>query len=158
MNTQSFATALILAITLSSSVTAQAHQPTTAQVIDRFNQAFERHDPSLLDGLVAEDCVMESVEPAPDGTRIVGGAANLKFWQNLVSNKDGAFAVEDVAVFGDSANIRWRYHFGPGLSQSVRGVTLVRVRSGQIVEALGYSKTGDGGVATAVHNAGSESR
>jgi ketosteroid isomerase-like protein len=171
------AAALILAIVLSTSVTAQAQQPTTgnqpsrievdamntqssrtSEVIDRFNQAFMRHDGSLLEDLIAEDCVMESVEPAPDGTRVVGRAANLRFWQNLANNRDGAFAVEDVVVFGDRANIRWRYRFGPGLSQSVRGVTLMRLRDGLIVEALAYAKTGDASVGTAVRDAsGSES-
>ncbi len=148
-------TALILATVLSISVSAQAQtQPSrTSDVIARFNQAFERHDASLLEDLIAEDCVMESVEPAPDGTRVVGRAANLAFWRNLANNKDGEFAVEDVVVFGDRANIRWRYRFGPGLSQSVRGVTLMRLRDGLIVEALGYAKTGDASVGTAVRNA-----
>jgi len=86
----------------------------------------------------------------------VGRAANLAFWRNLANNKDGAFAVEDVVVFGDRANIRWRYSFGPGLSQSVRGVTLMRLRDGLIVEALGYAKTGDASVGTAVRNASSK--
>jgi hypothetical protein len=147
------AAAVIPALALSASQPAR-----NAEVIDRFNQAFQRHDPSLLEGLIAEDCVMESVEPAPDGTRIVGRADNLKFWRNLAANKDGAFSVEDVALFGDRANIRWRYRFGPGLSQSVRGVTLIRLRDGLIVEALGYAKTGDASVGTAVREAsGTES-
>lgn len=118
------APALILAIALSTSVPSQAQQPTTAemslqsartsQVIQRFNQAFEQHDATLLENMIAEDCVMESVDPAPDGTRVVGRDANLKFWRNLATNKDGKFVVEDVAVFGERADIRWRYHFGPG--------------------------------------------
>jgi ketosteroid isomerase-like protein len=170
------AAALILAIVLSTSV--QAQQPTTgnqashtgvdamnqrpsrtSEVIERFNQAFQRHDGSLLEDLIAEDCVMESVEPAPDGTRVVGRAANLRFWQNLANNRDGAFAVEDVVVFGDRANIRWRYRFGPGFTQSVRGVTLMHLRDGLIVEALAYAKSGDASVGEAVRNAsGSEPR
>ena len=150
-------TALILAALLAVAVSAQAQtQPSrTSEVIARFNQAFERHDASLLENLIAEDCVMESVEPAPEGTRVVGRAANLAFWRNLANNKDGAFAVEDVVVFGDRANIRWRYRFGPGLSQSVRGVTLMRLRDGLIVEALAYAKTGDASVGAAVRNASS---
>jgi hypothetical protein len=77
----------------------------------------------------------------------------------MANNRDGAFAVEDVVVFGDRANIRWRYHFGPGLSQSVRGVTLMHLRDGLIVEALAYAKSGDAAVGAAVRNAsGSESR
>jgi hypothetical protein len=50
------------------------------------------------------------------------------------------------------AIIRWRYRFGPELSQSVRGVTVMRLRDGLIVEALGYAKSGDPSVAAAVRN------
>jgi ketosteroid isomerase-like protein len=126
---------------------------TTSEVIDQFNRAFVQHDGSLLTDLVAEECVMESVEPAPDGTRYVGRNACLTFWQNLANCRDGAFTPEDVVTSGDHATIRWRYRFGPGLSQSVRGVTLMRARDGMIVEALGYAKTGDASVATAVRSA-----
>lgn len=152
------ATALLLTTLISVplvSARAQTQPSSTSDVIARFNQAFEQHDASLLENLIAEDCVMESIEPAPDGTRVVGRAANLAFWRNLANNKDGAFAVEDVVAFGDRANIRWRYRFGPELSQSVRGVTLVRLRDGLIVEALAYAKTGDASVSTAVRDASS---
>jgi ketosteroid isomerase-like protein len=125
----------------------------TSDVIHRFNRAFVQHDGSLLDDLVAQDCVMESVEPAPDGTRYVGRDACLTFWRNLADNRDGAFAAEDIVVMDDRAIIRWRYRFGSGLSQSVRGVNVIRLRDGQIVEALGYVKSGDASVATAVRNA-----
>jgi hypothetical protein len=128
----------------------------TANVLHRFHEAFLRHDPSLLKDLVAEDCVMESVEPAPDGTRYVGRNACLTFWQNLANNKDSAFEREDIAAFADRGIIRWRYRFGPGLSQSVRGVTVMTVIEGRIAEALGYVKTGDAPVASAVRDAASE--
>jgi ketosteroid isomerase-like protein len=124
-------------------------------VIHQFNAAFVRHEASLLDGLIAEDCVMESVEPAPDGTRLVGRAACLTFWKNLANNRDGAFTDEDILVFGDNAIIRWRYQFGPGLAKHVRGVNVMRLRDGLIVEALGYVKTGEPAVASAVRDAAS---
>jgi ketosteroid isomerase-like protein len=159
---------LILATALSTALPSHAQQPTTgpqstqtsrtAEVIDRFNEAFVQHDGSLLEGLIADDCVMESVEAATENSRVVGRVANLKLWQNLANNKDGAFAVEDVVVFGDRANILWRYRSGPGLSQSVRGVTLVRLRDGLIVEALGYAKSGNSTVGAAVRNAQGDSK
>jgi ketosteroid isomerase-like protein len=125
----------------------------TLQIIQQFNQAFLQHNASLLDGLIADDCVMESVEPAPDGTRYVGRTACLEFWQKLANNRDGAFSNEDIVAIGDRAIIRWRYRFGPGLSKSVRGVNVMHVRDGLIVEALGYVKSGDASVATAVRSA-----
>jgi hypothetical protein len=92
---------------------------------------------------------MESVEPAPDGTRYVGRKACLEFWQKLADNRDGAFSDEEIVAIGEHAIIRWRYRFGPRLSKSVRGVNVMRVRDGLIVEALGYVKSGDASVVTA---------
>ena len=50
------------------------------------------------------------------------------------------FDLEEVCVAGDRAIIRWRYWWGEGESNSVRGVNLMRVRDGLIVEAMGYVK------------------
>lgn len=79
----------------------QAQSSATLQIMHKFNRAFVEHDGTLLENMIAEDCVMES-----------------------------------------HAIIRWRYRFGPELSQSVRGVNVMRVRDGLIVEALGYAKSG----------------
>lgn len=125
----------------------------TMHTLERFNQAFVQYEPALLDGLVAEDCVMESVEPAPDGTRHEGRESCLAFWRKLAANRDGAFTEERIVAGGEHGAILWRYRFGPGLAQSVRGVTVMRVRDGRIAEAHGYVKSGDAPAATAVRAA-----
>ncbi|MGH2615202.1 MAG: nuclear transport factor 2 family protein [Thermomicrobiales bacterium] len=112
----------------------------TAEIIQRFNNAFLQHDPELLTGLVADDCVMESIQPAPNGTRYEGRDACLAFWHALAADQNTGFDLEDVVVAGDRAVIRWRFRFGEGEESSVRGVNLMHVRNGQIVEALGYAK------------------
>ena len=72
-------------------------------------------------------------------------SARLFFWpsaaglQALAADPISYFEVEDTAAMGDRAVIRWRFNFGDG--GSVRGVNLMRVRDGRIVEALGYSKS-----------------
>jgi ketosteroid isomerase-like protein len=111
----------------------------TAEVIRRFNQAFEEHDPTIFHDLIAPDCVMESIQPAPDGTRYEGYDVNLAFWQAIAADRVNRFEVEDTVIMGDRANIRWRFRFGNG--DSVRGVSLIRVHDGRIVEALAYAKT-----------------
>lgn len=116
---------------------------TTTEVVSRFNQAFGDHDASLLADLVGEGCVMEAIQPAPDGARTVGREASLAFWSDLANDRSTLFEHEEVIITGDRATILWRYRYGPTPSESVRGVTLIRVRDGVIVEALGYSKTGD---------------
>lgn len=111
----------------------------TSEVIHRFNQAFLDHDPAIFDDLIASDCVMESIQPAPNGTRYEGYDSNLAFWQAMAADRVNTFEVEETFVMGDRANVRWRFHFGDG--GSVRGVSLLRVRDGKIVEALAYAKS-----------------
>jgi ketosteroid isomerase-like protein len=113
----------------------------TTDVVNRFIDAFRKKDASAIPGLVAEDCVMEAMQPAPNGERVEGYDANVRFWQAMVSDPVGTFEVEDVVVFGDQAINRWRYRFGEGDGNSVRGVTLIKVRGNKIVEALAYAKT-----------------
>lgn len=120
----------------------------TAEVIRRFNEAFTSHDPSGLTDLVADDCVMVSVQPAPDGTRYEGREECLKFWADLAADPNTDFTPHDVFVAGDRAVIQWRATFtdgeatfGEGHATSVLGVNVMRVRGGRITEALGYSKT-----------------
>jgi ketosteroid isomerase-like protein len=114
---------------------------TTAEVIDRFVAAFQQRDASAFIDLVGEDCVMETMQPAPNGTRYEGYETNLRFWQAMATDPNGSFEVEDIVVCGDRAIQRWRYQFGEGEEDSVRGVTLIQVRNGKIIEALGYAKT-----------------
>jgi ketosteroid isomerase-like protein len=114
---------------------------TTTDVIARFNRAFVDHDAALLTGLIGDDCVMEAIQPAPDGARYEGREDCLMFWKALADDRTTQFEPEDVVVTGERATIRWRYRFGDGGADSVRGVNLMRVRDGLIVEALGYSKT-----------------
>jgi ketosteroid isomerase-like protein len=114
---------------------------TTAGVVRRFIAAFQEKDTGAIRDLVAPDCVMEAMQPAPNGLRVEGYAANVAFWEAMVADTVGAFEVEDVVICGDRAIQRWRYRFGEGEDDAVRGVTLILVRDGRIAEALAYAKT-----------------
>ncbi|MEX0167887.1 nuclear transport factor 2 family protein [Streptomyces sp. LMG1-1-1.1] len=114
---------------------------TTAEVIDRFNRAFTGHEPGLLAGLIADDCVMESVQPAPVGERVLGREACTAWWAALAGDRTALFSPQEVIVAGDRATILWTYRFGDGPDQWVRGVNVMRVADGRVVEALGFSKT-----------------
>jgi hypothetical protein len=52
---------------------------TTRTVIDRFNDALNRHEPEMLALLLTDDTVFEDTSPAPDGRRVEGKAAVLAF-------------------------------------------------------------------------------
>ena len=47
---------------------------------------------------------------------------------------------ESIIARGDRGEIRWRLVFGPEPANSVRGVNLMRIHRGRIVEAQGYVK------------------
>ena len=117
-----------------------SHLPDTQAVIDKFNQAFQLHRPELLTELVADECVLENTAPAPDGDRHVGREACLALWRGIAGDRQGRFDVEETRVLGDHALIFWRYWWGGTLADSVRGVNVMRVMRGQIVDARGYVK------------------
>jgi hypothetical protein len=114
----------------------------TADVLHQFDEAFLRHDPGRLSGIIADDCVLENTGPAPDGSRHVGRDECLAFWTAVASQQQLVFETEAVDATGELGIIRWRLRWGPGPDESVRGVNIMRVRAGQIVEALGYVKGG----------------
>src|SRR4051794_36796001 len=112
----------------------------TLAVMQRFNAAFQDHDPSGLEALIAEDCVIEATGPAPDGARHVGREACLALWSDIAVAPGTRFDLEDTIAAGERANIRWRFWRADGTS--LRGVNLMRLRDGLIVEAMGYVKAG----------------
>ena len=113
----------------------------TTDVVNRFIEAFRTKNAAAIPDIVADECVMEAMQPAPNGERVEGYDANVRFWRAMVSDAVGTFEVEDLVVCGQLAVNRWRYRFGDGDDQSVRGVTLITVRGHKIVEALAYAKT-----------------
>ncbi|WP_192246213.1 nuclear transport factor 2 family protein [Mesorhizobium silamurunense] len=110
----------------------------TAEIMRRYNDVFQRHDPSALDELVADDCVIENTTPAPDGARRAGKDACVELWSAIATGPGTRFDIEETFVAGDRATIRWRFWMADG--NSLRGVNLMRVANGRIVEAMGYVK------------------
>jgi hypothetical protein len=117
-----------------------AAETQTSEVIRRFNDVFQHHDPSELPELVAADCVVENTQPAPNGSRHVGRDACVALWKGIATAPGTHFDLEDVIVADDRATIRWRYCWGDGEANSVRGVNLMQVRDGRIIYAMGYVK------------------
>jgi ketosteroid isomerase-like protein len=114
----------------------------TRAVIDRFNEAFNRHDADALAALLTDDTVFEDTSPAPDGRRIEGKDAVVAFWRTwFTKNADAAFEAEDVIVSGDRAVVRWVYHkLRNGQPWHLRGVDVFTVRDGKVSAKLAYVK------------------
>jgi|SRR5581483_1412499 len=110
------------------------------EVLRRYHDAFRSHSPEQLVELVADDCYIENIAPAPNGSRHVGKAACLEVWQGLAADEGKRFEHEEIMAMGDRVLTRWRLWWGASESESLRGLNLMRVRNGQIVEAFGYAK------------------
>jgi ketosteroid isomerase-like protein len=83
----------------------------TRTVIDRFNEAFNRHDADALALVLTDDTVFEDTSPAPDGRRIEGKAAVVGFWRDwFTRNAEAVFEAEDVIVSGERTAVApaWR--------------------------------------------------
>jgi ketosteroid isomerase-like protein len=115
----------------------------TIAAIERFNDAFNRHD---LDGVMAamtDDCVFENTYPPPDGRRHEGSEAVRAAWEEFFQSSPSAlFETEELFARGDRAVVRWRYTWtaADGTPGHVRGVDVMKVRDGKVSEKLAYVK------------------
>jgi hypothetical protein len=63
----------------------------TAEVIKRFDDVFLERDAAKIVDLVADCCVLESTQPAPNGTRHKGydGASVANVWRRVIGAAPG---------------------------------------------------------------------
>jgi ketosteroid isomerase-like protein len=117
-------------------------QRATRATIERFNDAFNRHDADALSEFLTEDTVFEDTSPAPDGRRVEGKAAVVEFWRQwFARNPDARFETEEMIVSGDRAVVLWVYHkTRNGQPWRLRGVDVFRVRDGKVAAKLAYVK------------------
>jgi len=110
----------------------------TLATIERFNEAFNRHDVDAIMALMSDDVVFENTSPAPDGERHEGQAAVRGMWERFFAASPRArFTAEEIVALGDRGVARWRYDWGDG---HVRGVDIFRVADGKVAEKLSYVK------------------
>ena len=127
---------------MSSGPNAATSAQATRMVIDRFNEAFNRHDADALAGLLTDDTVFEDTSPAPDGRRIEGKAAVVAFWRGwFAKNADSIFEAEEMIVSDDRVVVRWVYRkLRNGQPWHLRGVDVFTVRDGKVAAKLAYVK------------------
>jgi ketosteroid isomerase-like protein len=115
----------------------------TLAAILHFHKTFNTHNVDAIMRLMSNDCIFENTFPAPDGTRIVGRAPVREAWNALFRDSpDATFVIEEAFAAGDRGVIRWNYKWDlpPKSGGHVRGVDILRVRDGKIVEKLSYVK------------------
>lgn len=122
-------------------LTEQRESERTLLVVQRFHEAFNRHDVEAIMALMTEDCLFENTFPPPDGARLSGQADVRACWEQLFRDSPTAhFAVEELFACGSRAVLRWRYTWASGGGGRVRGVDLYAVRDGLVAEKLSYVK------------------
>ncbi len=124
-------------------MTQTADTTAILDVIDRFNEAFNRHDVEAIMTLMTNDCVFENTNPPPDGERYEGQESVRGFWERLFASSPNArFDSEDIFAGGDRCTVRWVYNWtdAEGKAGHVRGVDVFRLRDGKVAEKLSYVK------------------
>ena len=114
-----------------------------AEIVRRFQDAWNAHDVDAVMGMMTGDCVFESTGPAPNGERVAGHEAMRRFWTQFFEESPRAtIEIEELFACGDRATMRWRYRWGDPSDRagSVRGVDVYRLRDGRIAEKLSYVK------------------
>jgi ketosteroid isomerase-like protein len=115
---------------------------TTLGVIERFNEATNRHDVDAMMALTSDDVVFESTS-APDGERFEGQKAVRACWEELFrASPTARFEAEEIIASDDRCTVRWLYVFDANRPEAghVRGVDVFRVSNGRIVAKLAYVK------------------
>jgi uncharacterized protein (TIGR02246 family) len=108
-----------------------------AEIIDRFNKAWNDHDLEAALALTTPDVVFDSTSPTPDGQRCVGQDAVRAAWQPIFEDERSHFDTESSFVAGDRLVQLWRFDWGDG---HVRGIDVIRVVDGLVAEKLSYVK------------------
>jgi ketosteroid isomerase-like protein len=105
--------------------------------------AVNHRDLERFDRLVAEDCILESASPAPDGANYQGRVMIVGHIGNVLANlPELHLTVEELAGFGLKGFCRYRADWnGPGGPRHRRGVLLLGLRSGQVDRIWLYAKT-----------------
>jgi ketosteroid isomerase-like protein len=135
------ACAAVLFLSLSAQ-TPQNGEVITRAVVERFDEAFNRHDIEAVATLLTDDTVFEDTSPAPDGKRLEGKTAVVEFWRGwFARNPDAQFETEEMIVSGDRAVVRWVYRkVRNGQPWHLRGVDVFAVRQGKVAAKLAYVK------------------
>jgi ketosteroid isomerase-like protein len=120
----------------------QSEEQATREAVDKFNEAFNRHDADRLAAFLTDDTVFEDTSPAPDGRRIEGKAAVTEYWRGwFARNADASFEAEEAIVSGSKLVVRWVYRkMRNGLPWHLRGVDIFTVRDGKVAAKLAYVK------------------
>jgi ketosteroid isomerase-like protein len=121
---------------------AESPEGATRTAVERFNEAFNRHDVDALAALLTDDTVFEDTSPAPDGRRVEGKARVVTFWREwFIRNPDARFEAEDTIVTGNRATVLWVYRkMRNGQPWHLRGVDIFTVRNWKIAAKLAYVK------------------
>ena len=115
----------------------------TIAAVERFCEAFNKHDLDTVMAAITDDCVLEGLTPYPDGARYEGKAAVRARWKEVFSAyPDLGYETEEIFAVGDRCVFRWVGHRTDkdGQPEHHRGVDILLVRNGKVAEKLVYTK------------------
>ncbi|MBN2008684.1 nuclear transport factor 2 family protein [candidate division KSB1 bacterium] len=113
------------------------------RIVLTFYEAFNQHDGDSLLKLLSDDCIIEDISPAPEGTIYKGKVAISLFWEKIFRESPQAhFEIEEIFGLGARCVVRWSYNSlsTDGRKTHFRGADIFKVTNGLICEQLSYVK------------------
>jgi steroid delta-isomerase-like uncharacterized protein len=112
------------------------------ELVERFNEAFNRHDVEVVMKLMTDDIVFENTS----GGRFAGQeAVRAVLTRAFALMSGGWFDTEDMFAAADRCVVLWTYTFNreAPASGDVQGVDVFRVRGGLVAEKFSYVKSAE---------------
>jgi uncharacterized protein (TIGR02246 family) len=111
-------------------------------VIERFNEAFNRHDIEAVMGLMTDDVVFENTSGGRFDGRESVRAVLVRAFELMLT---GWFETEKAIALGDHVVVLWSYALEKQDPERghIRGADIFRVRDGRVAEKLSYVKSED---------------
>ena len=113
------------------------------RLILKYQEAFNRRDVAALAGLLTDDCVFETADPAPDGLVLQGKREVVPYLEGFFQRSPESFLkVEEVFGLGLRSVLRWRLDWvdAEGIQRHARGADLFQLRNGFLSEKFSYTK------------------
>ena len=107
------------------------------KVVEAFGNAWAAHDLDAAVAMITDDCIFDTTEPAPDGTRFIGRNAIREAWRPIFEDSAASFEAEETFSTSDRVVQLWRYTWSSG---HIRGVDVMRIRDGLVSEKFSYVK------------------
>jgi len=114
------------------------------RIVIEFVKDFNNHNIEGMTQFITDNCILETIESGPNGTKYVGKREITKYWEDFFRNSRNT-KLEIEEIFGSAIRcvLLWSLIWDDleGNRRYLRGVDIYRVKNGLIEAKQSYAKT-----------------